>query len=292
MTGVTGLVTLYTYDSDNRLIREDAGGRIYRYEYDNNGSVTALVNPDGTRRTFEYNRDGQLTAKKDFQGNRTVYSYNNTGRLSSITDALGNQTAVEYDPEGNISKQTSPDGSVTSFAYDKMNRLGKVTEPGDVTALYQYDCMGSLAARLTTGVNPKTGESEQRKVLYRHTYSNRLASILNGEDEVEAESKAEIFTYTASDYMEKKAMPSGKEIACEYDKYNNIIKVSYKNDPANTTSVSYSYDTWGRVTMTDDALGRVKLEYDLSGQLTKAAYSEGMEVQYEYNLYICKDFAF
>lgn len=84
--------------------------------------------------------------------------------------------------------------------------------------------------------------------------------------------------------MEKKAMPSGKEIACEYDKYNNIIKVSYENDPANTTSVSYSYDTWGRVTMTDDALGRVKLEYDLSGQLTKAAYSEGMEVQYEYNL--------
>ena len=285
VTGVTGLVTLYTYDSDNRLIREDAGGRIYRYEYDNNGSVTALVNPDGTRRTFEYNRDGQLTAKKDFQGNRTVYSYNNTGRLSSITDALGNQTAVEYDPEGNISKQTSPDGSVTSFAYDKMNRLGKVTEPGDVTALYQYDCMGSLAARLTTGVNPKTGESEQRKVLYRHTSSNRLASILNGEDEVEAESKAEIFTYTASDYMEKKAMPSGKEIACEYDKYNNIIKVSYENDPANTTSVSYSYDTWGRVTMTDDALGRVKLEYDLSGQLTKAAYSEGMEVQYEYNLW-------
>lgn len=101
---------------------------------------------------------------------------------------------MEYDPEGNISKQTSPDGSVTSFAYDKMNRLGKVTEPGDVTALYQYDCMGSLAARLTTGVNPKTGESEQRKVLYRHTSSNRLASILNGEDEVEAESKAEIFT--------------------------------------------------------------------------------------------------
>ena len=285
MTGVTGLVTLYTYDSDNRLIREDAGGRIYRYEYDNNGSVTALVNPDGTRRTLEYNRDGQLIAKKDFQGNRTVYSYNNTGRLSSITDALGNQTSVEYDPAGNISKQTSPDGSVTSFAYDKMNRLGKVTEPGDVTALYQYDCMGSLAARLTTGVNPKTGESEQRKVLYRHTSSNRLASILNGEDEVEAESKAEIFTYTASDYMEKKAMPSGKEIACEYDKYNNIIKVSYENDPANTTSVSYSYDTWGRVTMTDDALGRVKLEYDLSGQLTKAAYSEGMEVQYEYNLW-------
>jgi RHS repeat-associated protein len=115
----SGRIGDWEYDANNRLLRQGAT----RYEYDDDGNVTAIVSAAGTIRMF-YDVAGRLIRTEDMSG-RTLGRY-------------------EYDPLGRrISKRTGD--SVTYFLHAHEGLLG------------EYDSLG--AERVAYGWRPGSGPS-------------------------------------------------------------------------------------------------------------------------------------
>ncbi|MCP4408162.1 MAG: RHS repeat protein [Gammaproteobacteria bacterium] len=97
------------------LYEKNQNGRETRWEYDEKGNLTKIVNAAGNVSTFSYNQYGQLITSTDFNGNTTTFAYTPAGDLASVTDALGNVTTFEYDGLGRMTKRANPLG--VEFAY-------------------------------------------------------------------------------------------------------------------------------------------------------------------------------
>lgn len=146
--------TTYVYDSQGNLttITNAAGQITTLSNYDANGRVGRIVDPNGLTTDLTYSPRGWLTAKNvggeitgyqyDGVGQLKVvtlpdassitYSYDDAHRLTDIADNLGNHIAYTLDSMGNrVNEQVKdPSGMLarqTSRVYDALNRLQTIT---------------------------------------------------------------------------------------------------------------------------------------------------------------------
>ena len=108
------LVSSYTYDALDRLVREGHPRYAVEYAYDAVGNRTRMTSPLGT----------------------VTYSYDAADQL-----LVAGSVAFAYDAHGNQVRRSDARGTYT-FAYDDEDRLTQITAPGDVRTSYRYEPAG------------------------------------------------------------------------------------------------------------------------------------------------------
>ena len=118
--------TLYTYDSQNRLMRVSRGNDVWDYEYDALGNRVASI----------------------YNGQRTNYLLETTG----LADVLGEYNAAglavtRYSHGIGLESQENASGSAAYYQFDALGSTTAITDSsGEVVNSYFYDPFGSSIA--------------------------------------------------------------------------------------------------------------------------------------------------
>lgn len=224
--------TVYTYDSNNRLLTE----KYYTYS----GYLAYLA---------EYSRMIQLLGTQTLKMS-SEYQYNSYGLLtqSVITspqesESFVTKTAYNVSTNskifGSIAATTDSLGRSTNYIYDTKNgRLLANIQPNGIGTCYSYDAIGNLILvqpALYTGVSiPTTGSA---KVVYEYNNLNQLGVVRTNGTE---------YSFSYNEFGAKNSVSIGDTniISQTYNSNNGkISSVSY----ANGTVINYYYDSLARV---------------------------------------------
>ncbi len=281
-TDELGLVTTYTYDSNNDvtsvtqptvsagtptttytynsfgevLTSTDPLGNVTTNTYDARGNLLSVATPAPSGNTgasvtqFTYDSLGELTQIQDPLHGVTTMTYTSAGLIASITDPQGNTTGYGYDSRGNRTSVTDALNHTTNFTYDSGNRLTQITYPDTTTASFTYDYRGR---RITaTDQNGKTTH-------YAYDDADRLTSVTDAANNVtqyaydtednlvsitDANSHVTNFTYDAFGRVTKTTFPSNYYETYAYDADNNLTSKTDRNG----NTIQYVYDALNRLT--------------------------------------------
>ena len=223
ITSGTKVIT-YQYDELNQLIRENNGvlGTTVLYTYDAGGNMTS-------RKTYDYTEGTLQTIKKN-----ETFTYRSDGWKDQILswngyrytyDAGGNPTLLRGVPltwgEGRRLKKVSLSWGTVDFAYDSDGkRVKKIS--GNTETKYYYN--GSILSGL---VKTTTGNTGTTKTTVQFVY--------------DAEGKPFLLRFNGkTDY---------------FYLYNGLGDVVGLVDSSNQVVVRYQYNSWGKVTSTQDTSG-------------------------------------
>ena len=214
----------YQYDELNQLIRENNGvlGITVLYAYDAGGNMTS-------RKTYAYTEGTPQTLQK----NETL-SYRTDGWKDQLVswngyryvyDAGGNPTLLRGVPltwgEGRRLKKVSLSWGTVDFAYDSDGKRVRKTS-GNTETKYYYN--GSTLSGL---VRTTTGSTGTTKTTVQFVY--------------DAEGKPFLLRFNGkTDY---------------FYLYNGLGDITGLVDSSNKVVVRYQYNSWGKVTSTQDTSG-------------------------------------
>ena len=223
ITSGTKVIT-YQYDELNQLIRENNGvlGTTVLYTYDAGGNMTS-------RKTYDYTEGTLQTIKKN-----ETFTYRSDGWKDQILswngyrytyDAGGNPTLLRGVPltwgEGRRLKKVSLSWGTVDFAYDSDGKRVKKTS-GNTETKYYYN--GSTLSGL---VKTTAGSTGTTKTTVQFVY--------------DAEGKPFMLRFNGkTDY---------------FYLYNGLGDVVGLVDSSNQVVVRYQYNSWGKVTSTQDTSG-------------------------------------
>ena len=223
ITSGTKVIT-YQYDELNQLIRENNGvlGTTVLYTYDAGGNMTS-------RKTYDYTEGTLQTIKKN-----ETFTYRSDGWKDQILswngyrytyDAGGNPTLLRGVPltwgEGCRLKKVSLSWGTVDFAYDSDGKRVKKTS-GNTETKYYYN--GSILSGL---VKTTTGNTGTTKTTVQFVY--------------DAEGKPFLLRFNGkTDY---------------FYLYNGLGDITGLVDSSNKVVVRYQYNSWGKVTSTQDTSG-------------------------------------
>ena len=214
----------YQYDELNQLIRENNGvlNETILYTYDAGGNMTS-------RKTYDYTEGTLQTIKKN-----ETFTYRSDGWKDQILswngyrytyDAGGNPTLLRGVPltwaEGRRLKKVSLSWGTVDFAYDSDGKRVRKTS-GNTETKYYYN--GSTLSGL---VRTTTGSTGTTKTTVQFVY--------------DAEGKPFMLRFNGkTDY---------------FYLYNGLGDVVGLIDSSNKVVVRYQYNSWGKVTSSEDTSG-------------------------------------
>ena len=219
-------VITYQYDELNQLIRENNGvlGTTVLYTYDAGGNMTSrktYAYTEGTPQTLQknetlsYRTDGWKDQLVSWNGYRYVY------------DAGGNPTLLRGVPltwgEGRRLKRVSLSWGTVDFAYDSDGKRVRKTSGGNITTYYYNGNVLSGLVRKASKDAGTTGTGTTVQFVY-DTQGKPFMLRLNG--------KTDYF------YL-----------------YNGLGDITGLVDSSNQVVVRYQYNSWGKVTSTQDTSG-------------------------------------
>ena len=225
ITSGTKVIT-YQYDELNQLIRENNGvlGTTVLYTYDAGGNMTSrktYAYTEGTPQTLQknetlsYRTDGWKDQLVSWNGYRYVY------------DAGGNPTLLRGVPltwgEGRRLKLVSLSWGTVDFAYDSDGKRVRKTSGGNTTTYYYNGNVLSGLVRKASKDAGTTGTGTTVQFVY-DTQGKPFMLRMNG--------KTDYF------YL-----------------YNGLGDVTGLVDSSNQVVVRYQYNSWGKVTSTQDTSG-------------------------------------
>ena len=225
LTSGTKVIT-YQYDELNQLIRENNGvlGTTVLYTYDAGGNMTSrktYAYTEGTPQTLQknetlsYRTDGWKDQLVSWNGYRYVY------------DAGGNPTLLRGVPltwgEGRRLKRVSLSWGTVDFAYDSDGKRVRKTSGGNTTTYYYNGNVLSGLVRKASKDAGTTGTGTTVQFVY-DTQGKPFMLRMNG--------KTDYF------YL-----------------YNGLGDVTGLVDSSNQVVVRYQYNSWGKVTSTQDTSG-------------------------------------
>ena len=264
ITDARGAITRFEFDEHLRKTAEiDPLGRTTRYEYDARGNCTRVVSPDGVEIRVDYTAAGLPIAANDALGGRWRYTYDDKQRLATRTDPLGHTTSYVYDGL-HLASVADPAGRVLRLVHNSAGDLIRAHLPDGTTQKWAHDRRGRPVE-----LTDVRGNVERR----RHDLLGRVVAV---------------------------DLPDGDRRAFEYDPEGNVLRIRdhYREvqmkyvgmgrlatrTEAGTT-VSYTYDTEGRLrTITNEAGAVYRLELDPRGDI-KAEYGfDGIRRLYQRDL--------
>ena len=225
ITSGTKVIT-YQYDELNQLIRENNGilGTTVLYAYDAGGNMTSrktYAYTEGTPQTLQknetlsYRTDGWRDQLVSLNGYRYVY------------DAGGNPTLLRGVPltwgEGRRLKKVNLSWGTVDFAYDSDGKRVKKTSGENTTTYYYNGNVLSGLVRKAAKDAGTTGTGTTVQFVY-DTQGKPFMLRLNG--------KTDYF------YL-----------------YNGLGDITGLVDSSNQVVVRYQYNSWGKVTSSEDTSG-------------------------------------
>ncbi len=222
------LLYRYTYDSLDRLVREDNSvmNRTYLYTYDNNGNILA-------EEVYPY-ITGIIGSNVKIYTN--LYNYNNSSWKDQLTSYCG--STITYDSMGNPLRYYNS----MEFVWDSVNNLVSVDAWGEVYT-YNYNDSGIRTSKTINGVThtyhldgTRILSEEYGNVLLLYIY-DETGSII-GMAYRESSYASSVFDY----YLFTKNLQG--DILSIYDTNGNCV-------------ASYTYNAWGECTVTNNTSSRI-----------------------------------
>ena len=281
-------VTTYTYYNDTtathhpgdlHTVSNALGHTTTFTNYDANGHLLSLADPNGLIIGFAYDPRGRLT-HKTVDGHTTIYDYDNVGsliqvtrptgvfyrftydaahRLTDITDALSGKIHYTLDAMGNRIREDIKDaeGHVVkthSRVYDALNRLAQDIGAYNQTRDYQYDANGNLI-QITDAAGHAT--QQQYDSLDRLI---RTTDALNGQTD---------YDYDALDRLTQVTDANNHSTVYSYNGLGDLLQL----DSPNTGTTQYGYDSAGNLAQKIDA-GNITAtyQYDAMNRLLGVDY--------------------
>ena len=202
----------------------------------------------------------------DETGAKTRMQFTSTGQVASITDPLNRVTQFAYDANDYLKQITAPGNTLYKFSYDAQGRLLSQTDPLSRAVSFTY--AGSSDSPLS--VTDQLGN----KMNYSYDGSGQLTGITY------ANSKSELFTYSASGQLIKAVERSGDTFLYSYDANGRLSRKTFDD----STYEQYSYDGKGNLaTVRDVGSKNTQMVYDAQNRLTKITYPNGRFLQYAYD---------
>ena len=276
-----------TFDSKgNMTARTDQAGKTWRYEVNDRGQLTRIINPVGGVEDYSHNPDGTLASSTDSDTGVTTYEYDAYKRLIrtihpdgsfvettydladrviSITDERGGTTTYEYDAKGNLVRSVDPLGVEATYAYDLMGRMTAQTDSRGKTTHYVYNEMGWLVSVTDPNGNTKRFGYDTRGWLTETTdpAGKVWQTVYNDEG-------LPISTIT----------PLGHVTTMGLDPLGQVVSIT---DPLGHTT-TFTRDKMNRVTATTDPLGRTTAyTYDERGLVSTITLPDGGVITYEHD---------
>ena len=226
-----------------------------------NSEGDVVIANGGSLRFFEQQANGSYrgdegdTATLTQQGSAyqlreedgTVIAFLENGKLGSIVDTNENEVVAGY-TGNNLTTLTYSNGDVVRFAYNTAGKVREVTDPFGQKTTYTYDAAGERLLSVTdeSGTVSYTYETEGAK-------ANAIQSI---------------------------TFPDGTQTLYEYDDQGRVTKES-RNGGAET--VSYAYDSAGKVTVTDAEGNTAQLFQNADGQVSRTVDALGRTTEFRYD---------
>jgi len=297
-TNAVGTVTGYKYcecgdlESVTNAVNE-AIQQITQYNYDNQGNLSLVINPDGTLVTYLYDSLGRLTNSLDSFGTSVTNHYNNQGLLVAVSnhfgrvmttafdfadratntvDANGVSIDTTYDLLGRVLTRTYPDTGVEKFVF-----TANIAEPTSYTnqlwsnvVNYAYDALG----RKTNEVYPAIATNQ-----FVYNAASDLRTLTDGKNQVTSwgydiygrttsktnQTGSEIlrYQYDANSRLTNRWSAAKTNTVYAYDKVGNLTNVNYSVSP----DITLQYDALSRLTNMVDAAGTSTFSYNYANQL-------------------------
>jgi RHS repeat-associated protein len=231
---ISGIFTDTAYDAMGRI---SVGSNPYRSTGDPTyGYTSYLYDALGRKTSLTHSSDGSGQGWT-YSGNQVISQDEGGNQWQQTTDALGRLTAVQ-EPNG----VTQTPSMQTDYSYDALGNLRSVTQWGGVTGpsgglsrSFSYDSL----SRLITASNPETGT-----VCYG-VWSG--TSCVNG--------------YDANGNLLYKTDARGVITSYRYDALNRLLSKRYSNDPVNTPTACYEYDSSSIASAGANSAGRLTNEW-------------------------------
>jgi len=178
------------------------GGAVTSYEYDTNGDLAQVTQPDGARTVYAYDGLGRALTATTYSdtfpsGLTTTYSWNAANqpltvaypavanRVASVTHTL--QDAYSYDGDGNLLSEVQSDLTgndptrTTTWTYNDDGEVSSVTGPAGATS------GGSAQSEGASSANPAGTTTG-----YTYNASGNIASMVDGD--------GNIYNYSYNEY--------------------------------------------------------------------------------------------
>ena len=103
----SGVLTVYTYDSRQRLLSNNVGGQLTTYSYDLVGQLKLLTLPDTTSIAYTYDDAHRLIKVVDQAGNSVIYTLDNAGnriqeQVKDASNTLQRTVSRTFDALGRV----------------------------------------------------------------------------------------------------------------------------------------------------------------------------------------------
>ena len=321
---------LYSGERLDRIIDPQLRETSFVYQ---DGKLSEVHFPDNTIRKFEYDDNGLLTAEFDQRENARYYQYNDWQRVekviradgtevvvndaasmtaanghaggevgelqiqgeeegevaNSVTDAREIETVMLEDENGYISTIINGAGERTSIEYDLDGRPVKITRDDGTYSTMNYDQKtGDLLSSYdsASGANLSITYDERGNVLTKTNARGELsvkygysADGLLIKEEYPLSGQIVNYIYNEQKLVSQKEV-NGQVVSFLYDEFGNLIKTT---DSLGATQNLVRNET-GLVTSIIDAKGNeAKRDYSVLGQLTAVTSANNETTSYQYS---------
>ena len=254
----------------------DPLGNVTRYRYDKAHRLMNIVQGAGTEAediNLELLEDAEEVLKLNKKHNSiriTSYARDILGRVTSVTDALGNAESYEYDRKGLITTKTDMDGNRTEIARTHLGDISRISHADGEIIEYSYNALGQLKAikdslgltkidRDILGRERSITDHKGREVSYEYDDSGNRTSI---------------------------RYANGKNVRYIYDDRGLLTGVDIvMPTTADVSTVSLSYDAYGRIVSKTVGPAETAYTYDKCGYLASLVNKKSGKVldSYEYS---------
>lgn len=163
----------FTYNAAGQLLTKTGPGVNTILTYDNQGNLETMTNAAGhVTRYGNYDVNGRVGQITDPNGLVTTFAYGPRGWLDSVSSG-GEVTSYTYDAVGNLKTVTMPDGTTTTYSYDDAHRLTSIADSLGNKISYTLDLTGN---RIGEDRKDSTGQLTSRISRVFDTF-NRLKQV-------------------------------------------------------------------------------------------------------------------
>lgn len=287
----------------------DPLGRKTNIEYDANGNVTTVTDPNSQLTRFEYeptfsrvtkvtdalnqvtqftydSNNGNLLTVKDPLNHTTTMTYNAFGQPLTVQGPIPSEppTTFAYDSNGNLIVTTNPLGNQTQRIYDVVSRLTSLINPRGFQTQFRYD-----------GVNRVTEIADARQGITKFSY-DRNGNLLTVAD---AKNQVTAYTYDSMDRLATRKDALNRSESYQYDPAGNLSQFTDRKNQQTTfqydalnrrvtatypdSTVTFTYDSVGRLSrVTDSVTGALDFAYDVLDRLIQETTGQGT-VTYQFD---------
>ncbi len=309
-----GRAITYSYNGANNLIGVTKPGvGTFGFEYDDHNRVIKEIDPLGAVREIVRDYDGNPVKEVDQEGHILTRRFDNRGRVLEVKDAEDDIVSLSYDetlatpvPSTYPVKISTPINTVRlyynnmaqvirktlmgdnatwslNFRYDKLGHLTKIINGQGDNVTYSYDLLG----RLTSIKFPEGGT-----IKHTYNYLDKITSITDQEGRVthleydnlgrltaieKATGERATYEYQGVRQPSRYTDFEGNVQEYTYDSEGHLVEVKYysSNSTRLQKTVSYTYDSIGRITHWSDGTVSGNYTYDPNGRILTETINYG-----------------